>query len=279
MGFFIFSKKSMIEIEKKICVVSVETLQELFELWWWDCVALYMFYHKQCKLQKTNQSRSTDSFTCDWLWRWLKKLKKNKDILISKWLIEFIKNHKPDGTFGKMYVKLNYIWKQAKFNQTVNFTQVAESTSGWQETNALNDKKEMLKVNKIKKDIFLKNENPVNNEFSDILNERIDEFKQHRKEIKKKMTDRAFSLFIKKIQWLILEYSEDDVLTMIDDSIMNWRQTLYPRKDMESKKEVIPKLPNTPYEMWQLRHKIWNKKFKEYFGEEHALTARIEANT
>lgn len=138
----------MNELEKRVCIVSIDTLQELFE-YWSDCVSLYMFYYKQCKIQKTNQTRTTDGFIMKWLKRGEKRLKKSKDILVKKWLIEFIQE-RVDGKFSKSYVKLNYIRSEAKTDRTIQKSETVGVGTGWQRTNAWSDKKEMLKVIKEK---------------------------------------------------------------------------------------------------------------------------------
>jgi len=128
-----------ITLEEKLCIVSVDTLQVLFEKWWSDAVSLYMFYYKQCKIQKTNLSRSTDYFCMQWLERWKVRLKKAKAVIISLWLIKIVKKRKKDGTYLKSYIKMNYIRSQAKNDHVVWNAQVDECTGGWQTTNALSD--------------------------------------------------------------------------------------------------------------------------------------------
>ena len=100
-----------IQLEKELCITTLKTLTVLFaEKYWPDAVALYFFYYKQCKLQQTNQARSTKSFCLKWLWRWETKFRRAKNILKKYNIIEDIKNidEKTKKINGR-YIKLNYI--------------------------------------------------------------------------------------------------------------------------------------------------------------------------
>lgn len=127
------------EIEKSLCIVSVDTLQELFSIWGGDPVALYMFYYKQSKIQKTNQSKSTDSFCIKWLWWWTTRLRRSKKILQEANLIESIATREKDWSYWWHYIKLNYIRSEAKTSQSYQKQLVDITTSGKQKTNAWSD--------------------------------------------------------------------------------------------------------------------------------------------
>lgn len=52
-----------IALENELIIVSTETIHKLFSYEnGSDVVALYLFYHKQCKMQGTNQSLTTSDF-------------------------------------------------------------------------------------------------------------------------------------------------------------------------------------------------------------------------
>jgi len=131
-----------IELEKELCIVTLKTLTILFsEDGWSDSVALYMFYYKQCKLQQTDSSWSTDTFCKKWLQRWNDRLRKAKKLLKKYDLIAVIKNIDQNTWIIKgWYIRLNYY----NLSTTPEIHSVDWPTSGWQETNAYIKKKEML---------------------------------------------------------------------------------------------------------------------------------------
>ena len=99
-----------IRLEQKIILTSTQTICNLFDYEnWADLVALYMFYHKQCKLQKTNQSFTTSNFVMQWL-RWGRdRFAKAKNLLTDLWLVEDISDKWEDWKIKGWYIKLNYI--------------------------------------------------------------------------------------------------------------------------------------------------------------------------
>jgi hypothetical protein len=125
----------MIPLEDKLCIMTVDTLQELFAENA-DSVSLYMFYYKQCKIQKTNQSWTTDSFIMKWLWWWRQKLVKAKRVLESKNLMEKVVKKWDNGKIEWHYIKLNYIRSEGDFVHTYQKPHVDWTTSGKWTTNA-----------------------------------------------------------------------------------------------------------------------------------------------
>jgi len=96
-----------ISLENEIIIVSTETIHKLFQYNnWSDVVALYLFYHKQCKIQKTNQSWTTWIFIKKWMNISKQRITDARAVLKELWLIEDIKDTTKD---WKWYVKLNYI--------------------------------------------------------------------------------------------------------------------------------------------------------------------------
>ena len=127
---------NVIDLENEIITVSTETINKLFRYDnGADLVALYMFYHKQCKIQKTNQSFTVSDFAKKWLRRWDTKFKKAKKKLKELWLIEDIKHRNEKWEIKWWFIKLNYI-KQANLSTGAETHPVGKSTGGWQETNA-----------------------------------------------------------------------------------------------------------------------------------------------
>lgn len=76
------------------------------------------------------------------------------------------------------------------------------------------------------------------------------DFYNHREEIKKPMTDRAFILFIKKIKKIPLDIAEKE----IERAIMNWRQSIYPKEDEPE--------PKNDQEHLELYLKIGHEKYR-----------------
>jgi len=108
-----------IAIEQELCIIPLKTLTVLFsEESWWDAVALYLFYYKQCKLQNTDITWTNDSFIKKWLWWWRDKTITIRKILKKYNLIEIIQKRKADWTLLKPYIKINY-YRTTK-NQTVD---------------------------------------------------------------------------------------------------------------------------------------------------------------
>ncbi len=129
------------EFLQKTIMLDVNTIQKLFE-YWADVATLYLFYHKQSKLQKTNQSYSTMIFIKKWLWWGDKRVKDAKKILKELWLIEDVVKRDEKWKIIGHYVKLNYI-KSKKFLNTKIIPSGAEtqgvdnSMYGQENTNAL----------------------------------------------------------------------------------------------------------------------------------------------
>jgi len=130
---------SVIDLENKVCIVTVDTLQHLFTEYWWDPVSLYMFYYKQWKLQKTNQPLALDSFVIKWMRWWKDKFLKNKKILKEEWLISWVKQRDAQWVIVGHYIRVSYIRWQEKSKDLVHKYQnqrVDLSTSGVWTTNA-----------------------------------------------------------------------------------------------------------------------------------------------
>lgn len=128
-----------IRFEQKIIVVSLDTISILFDQDnWSDLVTLYMFYHKQCKIQKTNQSWTTSKFTMEWLWWWDKRFKSAKSTLSKLWIIEDIQTRDEKWRVNGHYVRLNFIesHQQANISSGAETQGVDRARPGYCGTNA-----------------------------------------------------------------------------------------------------------------------------------------------
>ncbi len=113
-----------------------------------DSLTLYLFYIHNSTIQKTNAVWILDTFACRGL-KWGKdRVSKAKNILVKHNLIETKQDKKPDGTFGKKYVKINYIWTQETketlitrhLNREHQKPLADETADGFQDANALSNK-------------------------------------------------------------------------------------------------------------------------------------------
>ena len=123
------------DITKNIILLDLHTICKLIETNP-DALTLYVFYHKQSKIQKTNQSWSTAQFCMKGLTWGRNRFTKAKSILESFNLIEEIRERDESGKFNKKYVKLNYIHKSIRTYQNPH---TGEPVNGSQQTNALSN--------------------------------------------------------------------------------------------------------------------------------------------
>jgi len=130
-----------ITIEKDIIMFTTKTAEFLLSDNP-DSMSLYVFYIKNAKIQKTNQIWNTDTFGMTGLGWGKKRYTDAKKVLLDSGLLTLIQTRDSKGRLNKTFLKLNYIHKHQN-------THVDETTAGKQETNALSNKKEMLKVIKI----------------------------------------------------------------------------------------------------------------------------------
>lgn len=106
-----------------------------------DCIALYVFYYYTAKWQKTNQPKATDGYCKRGLSFGAKRLIDTKKVLTDLGLIETVNTRDEKGKINGWYIKINYIITQNKCSQSIQnspYPLVGSSTSGYQETNALN---------------------------------------------------------------------------------------------------------------------------------------------
>lgn len=126
----------MIQLEQETIVLSTETINKLFDMnWWADLVALYLFYHKQAKRQKSNSTFTTNSFIKKWLWRGDLRVKNAKKTLQDLWLIENIKRRDEFWKITWHYVKICYM-KSGLSSTGAETHSMDGTTYGWQGTNA-----------------------------------------------------------------------------------------------------------------------------------------------
>ena len=226
------------DIADDLLILNKATIDTLFDLDnCSDCIALYVFYYKTAKWQKTNIIKANDEYIKKSLKWGTKKILTTKQALKEAGLIDIVQRRK-DGKIEGWYIKISYIVKQKKIedikitvedidlsNNSQN-QQVDKATSGFQETNAL---KEYIKC--LKKEIeMLKKGRKKETNYDKIINSMVEdeevknsiyEFIKMRKLIKKPMTDRALTMLINKLEKLSSD--KDTQIKILEKSILkNW---------------------------------------------------------
>lgn len=128
------------------------TCDRIIEEWWtkyWaDALTLYYKYIKQSRIQQTNQTKTLNVFLKNWLKRWDKRVKNAKLVLKKLWLIDDITVRDELGKIVWHYVRVNYLINEQRvrtlgitYNLSTTYSEqgVAETTSGWMNTNALSN--------------------------------------------------------------------------------------------------------------------------------------------
>lgn len=226
------------DIADDLLILNKATIDTLFDLDnCSDCIALYVFYYKTAKWQKTNIIKANDEYIKKSLKWGTKKILTTKQALKEAGLIDIVQRRK-NGKIEGWYIKISYIVKQKKIedikitvedidlsNNSQN-QQVDKATSGFQETNAL---KEYIKC--LKKEIeMLKEERKKETNYDKIINSMVEdeeiknsiyEFIKMRNLIKKPMTDKALTMLINKLEKLSSD--KNIQIKILEKSILkNW---------------------------------------------------------
>lgn len=152
------------DIADDLLILNKITIDRLFQLDnCADCIALYIFYYKTAKWQKTDTVKANDQYVKKSLKWGISKIQKTKQTLKEHGLIDIVQRRK-DGKIEGWFIKVSYLVNERKADeikikvQDINNTQneqVENCTCGNEETNAL---KENIKC--LKKEIeMLKNNN------------------------------------------------------------------------------------------------------------------------
>lgn len=159
------------DISNDLLIINKHTIDTLFHLEnAADCVALYVFYYKTAKWQKTNTIKANDAYVKKSLNWGIDRIKRTKQTLKEHGLIDIVQRRK-DGKIAGWYVEVSYLVAQRAAedvsikvvddsNNTQN-QQVENATSGSQEINAL---KLQIKCLKKENDMLknkIKNEQPA----------------------------------------------------------------------------------------------------------------------
>ena len=149
------------DIADDLIILNKKTIEKLCSLEnAFDCIALYIFYYKTAKWQKTDIIKATDNYVIKSLKIGKARLNKTKQTLKENGLIEIVQR-RADNKISGWYVKIHYITSESKNPQN---ELVENATSSKQDTNALREyikclkiEIEMLKGSKAEKECFDQN--------------------------------------------------------------------------------------------------------------------------
>ena len=241
------------DIADELLIVNKITIDKLFNLEnCTDCIALYLFYYKTAKWQKTNTIKANDTYIKKSLKWGTDRIRKTKQTLKENGLIDIVQRRE-NGKITGWFVEVSYLVSQKKTedikikveeSNNTQKQQVAKARSGEEETNALKEK-----IKCLEKEIeILKNNNNIKERkkeepkkkatsYDEILSGIADEelktlyleYIKMRKLIKAPMTDRALQMLISKVNTL-----EPDIIDnqkeLLETAIMNNWKSVYPIK-------------------------------------------------
>lgn len=243
------------DIADDLLILNKITVDRLFQLEnCADCIALYVFYYKTAKWQKTNTVKANDQYVKKSLKWGISKIQKTKQTLKEHGLIDIVQRRK-DGKIEGWFIKVSYIVNERKADeikikvQNINNTQnkqVENCTSGNEETNALKEKikclenelkmlKDNKKERKPKKQTKSYDEQITEYTENEELQNALKAFVQMRSFIKKPMTEYALKLMLKKLD----ELGNNDTtkIAILNQSITHNWQGIFPLKNEYTKQE------------------------------------------
>lgn len=255
------------DIADDLLILNKITIDRLFQLEnCADCIALYVFYYKTAKWQKTDTVKANDQYVKKSLKWGISKIQKTKQTLKEHGLIDIVQRRK-DGKIEGWFIKVSYLVSERKAeeikikvqesNNTQNTQvvqdsnntqneQVENATCGNEDTNALKEKIkclekeiEMLKDNKKerkpKKQTKSYDEQITGYTQNEELQNALKAFVQMRSFIKKPMTEYALKLMLKKLD----ELGNNDTtkIAILNQSITHNWQGIFPLKNEYTKQE------------------------------------------
>ena len=247
----------MIDIADDLLILNKITVDRLFQLEnCADCIALYVFYYKTAKWQKTNTVKANDQYVKKSLKWGISKIQKTKQTLKEHGLIDIVQRRK-DGKIEGWFIKVSYLVNERKADeikikvQNINNTQneqVENCTSGNEETNALKEKikclekeLEMLKDNKKerkpKKQAQSYDEQIAEYTQNEELQNALKAFIQMRSFIKSPVTAHGLKLLLNKLTKI--SRNDADKITIVNNSIENNWKGFYGLKEETSYQKFV----------------------------------------
>lgn len=247
------------DIADDLLILNKITIDRLFQLDnCADCIALYIFYYKTAKWQKTDTVKANDQYVKKSLKWGISKIQKTKQTLKEHGLIDIVQRRK-DGKIEGWFIKVSYLVSERKADeikikvQESNNTQnehVENSTCGNEETNALKEKIkclekeiEMLKDNKKerkpKKQVKSYDEQIAEYTENAELQEALKAFVQMRAFIKKPLTEYGLKLSLGNLSKL--GRTDAEKIAIVNRSVEhNWQGFFGIKEETTYQKPVQP---------------------------------------
>lgn len=247
------------DIADDLLILNKITVDRLFQLEnCADCIALYVFYYKTAKWQKTNTVKANDQYVKKSLKWGISKIQKTKQTLKEHGLIDIVQRRK-DGKIEGWFIKVSYLVNERKADeikikvQNINNTQneqVENCTSGNEKTNALKEKIkclekeiEMLKDNKKerkpKKQPQSYDEQITEYTENEELQNALKAFVQMRSFIKSPVTAHGLKLLLNKLTKI--SRNDAEKITIVNNSIENnWKGFYGLKEESNYQKSVQP---------------------------------------
>ena len=247
------------DIADDLLILNKITVDRLFQLEnCADCIALYVFYYKTAKWQKTDTVKANDQYVKKSLKWGISKIQKTKQTLKEHGLIDIVQRRK-DGKIEGWFIKVSYLVNERKAdeikikvqdsNNTQN-EQVENCTSGNEETNALKEKikclekelemlKDKKKERKPKKQAQSYDEQIADYTQNEELQNALKAFVQMRSFIKSPVTAHGLKLLLNKLTKI--SRNDAEKIAIVNNSIENNWKGFYGLKEESSyKKSVQP---------------------------------------
>lgn len=247
------------DIADDLLILNKITIDRLFQLDnCADCIALYIFYYKTAKWQKTDTVKANDQYVKKSLKWGISKIQKTKQTLKEHGLIDIVQRRK-DGKIEGWFIKVSYLVSERKANeikinvQEINNTQneqVENCTSGNEETNALKEKikclekeievlKDNKKERKPKKQTKSYDEQITEYTQNEELQNALKAFVQMRAFIKKPLTEYGLKLLLNKLSKI--GRTDAEKIAIVNRSVEhNWQGFFEIKEETSYQKSVKP---------------------------------------
>ena len=236
------------DIADDLLILNKITIDKLFQLEnCSDCIALYLFYYKTAKWQKTNTVKANDTYVQKCLKWGKKKLVKTKNTLKEQGLINVVQRRSNNKITG-WYVEVSYLVAQKKTedirvkveeSKESQKQQVPKATSSFEDTNALKEK-----IKCLEKELEMLKKNNIGDSSSELITDKIDY-----ERIINRLNELAgtnYRASSKSTRELIKarineNYTEDDLILVIEKMCYLWN-----REPGKNEKDMRPYLrPST----------------------------------
>ena len=247
------------DIADDLLILNKITIDRLFQLDnCADCIALYIFYYKTAKWQKTDTVKANDQYVKKSLKWGISKIQKTKQTLKEHGLIDIVQRRK-DGKIEGWFIKVSYLVSERKAdeikikvqesNNTQN-EQVENYTSGNEETNALKEKikclekeievlKDNKKERKPKKQTKSYDEQITEYTQNEELQNALKAFVQMRAFIKKPLTEYGLKLLLNKLSKI--GRTDAEKIAIVNRSVEhNWQGFFEIKEESSYQKSVQP---------------------------------------